>query len=466
MRGDAVVTGTRLGDQLSRAGVHDAARGRTDVGGDGRPQQRVGEGGGVGPAQDGGVDESVGRRGGGRQVEVGQRRRLPQRSAVAQHRDRARERRRVVREPPDPRDDRSQDRVRGDLVDPRGVRRGRREVAGADFAEQLAQHERVASGDPRARRREGVVAARQVGVDQVRDSAGTQRRGREHAREAVRAELADGCVDARLRGPQPDDHGDRKLLESLREIDQEARGRRVDPLQVVDEYQQAAGVVGRVRRQPVEAVDQPESRVVADLARRVEQRVRQPGRSAQKALAIAAGEQRLEELECAAEGELALDLGAAGHGDRDPGVGGHGTGGGEQRGLPDPGRSLDDDQAAGAGARGLDRAVQDGQLDLPLEQHATAPHSASLAVRGENFVRSDPYVGWMPPRTSIYVCSSCGVESAKWHGRCPDCGEWNTFVEERVAPGPGRFVEVRAARVEGADADRAGRRRGAARRSG
>lgn len=33
---------------------------------------------------------------------------------------------------------------------------------------------------------------------------------------------------------------------------------------------------------------------------------------------------------------------------------------------------------------------------------------------------------------NVYVCSSCGFESAKWNGRCPDCGEWNTF-EEREA---------------------------------
>lgn len=33
---------------------------------------------------------------------------------------------------------------------------------------------------------------------------------------------------------------------------------------------------------------------------------------------------------------------------------------------------------------------------------------------------------------SVWFCSSCGSESAKWLGRCPDCGEWNTFVEEKV----------------------------------
>ena len=37
-------------------------------------------------------------------------------------------------------------------------------------------------------------------------------------------------------------------------------------------------------------------------------------------------------------------------------------------------------------------------------------------------------------RTSTYVCSSCGAESAKWHGKCPGCEEWNTLVEERIAP--------------------------------
>ncbi len=31
-----------------------------------------------------------------------------------------------------------------------------------------------------------------------------------------------------------------------------------------------------------------------------------------------------------------------------------------------------------------------------------------------------------------YFCRSCGQESAKWVGRCPSCGEWNTFAEEVI----------------------------------
>ena len=33
---------------------------------------------------------------------------------------------------------------------------------------------------------------------------------------------------------------------------------------------------------------------------------------------------------------------------------------------------------------------------------------------------------------SIYFCQSCGYESPKWLGKCPACGEWNTFAEEKV----------------------------------
>jgi len=31
-----------------------------------------------------------------------------------------------------------------------------------------------------------------------------------------------------------------------------------------------------------------------------------------------------------------------------------------------------------------------------------------------------------------FVCQQCGYVSPKWLGKCPDCGEWNSFVEERV----------------------------------
>ena len=33
----------------------------------------------------------------------------------------------------------------------------------------------------------------------------------------------------------------------------------------------------------------------------------------------------------------------------------------------------------------------------------------------------------------MYVCDNCGQESAKWIGKCPSCGQWNTFKEIKVA---------------------------------
>ncbi len=38
--------------------------------------------------------------------------------------------------------------------------------------------------------------------------------------------------------------------------------------------------------------------------------------------------------------------------------------------------------------------------------------------------------------STIYVCQHCGGQQRKWHGRCPDCGEYNSLVEERFRPSP------------------------------
>ena len=44
----------------------------------------------------------------------------------------------------------------------------------------------------------------------------------------------------------------------------------------------------------------------------------------------------------------------------------------------------------------------------------------------------------MAKTKSVYVCQSCGAESAKWIGRCNACGEWNTYVEQKIHKGPAR----------------------------
>ncbi|MCK4536653.1 MAG: AAA family ATPase, partial [Desulfuromonadales bacterium] len=63
---------------------------------------------------------------------------------------------------------------------------------------------------------------------------------------------------------------------------------------------------------------------------------------------------------------------------------------------------------------------------------------------------------------NIFTCQQCGMQSPKWLGKCPDCGQWNSLVEETVTVAKGgRPVElatgnepVRLAEVAGAEEDR------------
>lgn len=53
-------------------------------------------------------------------------------------------------------------------------------------------------------------------------------------------------------------------------------------------------------------------------------------------------------------------------------------------------------------------------------------------------------------KKSVFFCQNCGHEESKWLGQCPMCREWNTFVEEKVAPvkarsagtGPGGGADI------------------------
>ena len=39
-----------------------------------------------------------------------------------------------------------------------------------------------------------------------------------------------------------------------------------------------------------------------------------------------------------------------------------------------------------------------------------------------------------PKAKTVYRCTECGAEHAKWAGKCDTCGEWNSLVEEMAAP--------------------------------
>jgi len=50
----------------------------------------------------------------------------------------------------------------------------------------------------------------------------------------------------------------------------------------------------------------------------------------------------------------------------------------------------------------------------------------------------------MPKTTSVYVCQQCGFKSPTFLGRCPECGSWNSLVEE--VSGQGRANKEKSAR--------------------
>ena len=52
----------------------------------------------------------------------------------------------------------------------------------------------------------------------------------------------------------------------------------------------------------------------------------------------------------------------------------------------------------------------------------------------------------MKKSKTVYVCSECDYQSAKWMGRCPQCGNWNTFSEETFEDAPEKAATPAARR--------------------
>ena len=50
---------------------------------------------------------------------------------------------------------------------------------------------------------------------------------------------------------------------------------------------------------------------------------------------------------------------------------------------------------------------------------------------------------------TVYVCSNCGQESPKWIGKCPACGQWNTYKEIKIAADTVRAAATHAAASAG-----------------
>ena len=49
---------------------------------------------------------------------------------------------------------------------------------------------------------------------------------------------------------------------------------------------------------------------------------------------------------------------------------------------------------------------------------------------------------------TVYICQSCGTQSPRWMGKCPDCGQWNTMVEERLEKSRGTGASTQREKSE------------------
>lgn len=43
---------------------------------------------------------------------------------------------------------------------------------------------------------------------------------------------------------------------------------------------------------------------------------------------------------------------------------------------------------------------------------------------------------------TVFVCQNCGHQNPKWAGKCPNCGSWNSLVEETIAPKGDKLAQV------------------------
>ncbi len=51
----------------------------------------------------------------------------------------------------------------------------------------------------------------------------------------------------------------------------------------------------------------------------------------------------------------------------------------------------------------------------------------------------------MAKKNAAFICQNCGYKSAKWAGKCPSCGEWNTIVEEAEPAGSsGKYTKKKS----------------------
>jgi hypothetical protein len=332
-----------LGEDARDRRVHVAAHRLREAAVDGGADDRVREAQRRARGDDARVDE-VRRCGGGRRlVDVGERRGVAQLTAGAHDRDGLGQARRRLRQRGDPADD-----VAPDAGGPRG-----RDVrAAADLRRELGDEERVAAGGVVAGAAEVVVRLAEPVAHERRDGVGAERLEQAAVRLRARRDAVEQVARRSVaRGPGGQHDEDPDVPRPRPEVGQPLQGRHVRPVCVVHEERQRP-LHRDVRGEPEEAVQASwGGRTLERLgqvgrlpAPEPEHRPRERGGAGEQLLALGlVGEQHapLEELADDPERVRGLQLAPAGGQAGDALLARAAARPLEQRGLADPGRSLE-----------------------------------------------------------------------------------------------------------------------------
>jgi hypothetical protein len=362
-------TGEHVGgapvQELALAGrhvdVHDVAHERVDV-----AERRLGP-------QDVRPRQLSRGAGDGRLVEAGQRGDDRQPRAVAEHGHGARDRNGVGRQPRQPQQDGARHRAGPDLAHRRRTGRARGDTVVLERGQQVTEEQRVAARRLAARRGEARIRVAEPRRHELGHRGLAERRRPHGLAQRVAGDLRDQRrVGPRLGGAQGRRHQHRRTLQPAHQVGHEAQRRPVAPLQVVEREQHGA-LLDQIQHRPVEAVQHGERALRGAAGEHALGRRRGPR---QHALALG---HRLEQLPHRAEGEVALELTAAGGQDRHPPCRALAQLA-QQATLADPRRPLDEGDPAAAVLGLAEQPVERRQLPVALEQ----------AVHASRIVRSAP----------------------------------------------------------------------------
>jgi hypothetical protein len=305
---------------------------------------------------------------GGDLVEVGHLGDRGQVRPLAEHRDRTGDRGRLGRQPAQPGQHHAGDRPGAAGHHPVGVRGVRSDPVGLQRPQQLAEQQRVARGRRVAGGEEQLGGFAEPAADQLGGALPGQRAGPDHRGGRVEQDLGEQVVVlVPLAGTQCGEQQQRQPVQPAGQVDDEPQRGGVAPLQVVDgQHQRPLG--GEPGGQPVEPVQHRE-RALGRLVQHVEHPAgagRRPGQQPLPPLRV--DQHRLEQLPDGAEPEGPFELAAPGTEHGQVLLGGQPAGLGQQPGLADARRPLDEQQLRGAGGEVGDRVPDDVQLVVAVDQ--------------------------------------------------------------------------------------------------